>query len=407
MPRPSSRKALIRQLPARHRLEHQLTPELERLGEIRRRRHLRRDRGYRQIAPEIDRVLAGFEWDLSIAPPPMRPKLAYDRVRAVAWNVERGKRFEGVRALLREHEVLGQADLIFLNEVDIGMGRSGNRNVARDLAVELGMNYVFANSHLVLAPGDWAERDHGVGNTLAMHGNVLLSRYPIRHFEAVTCPEYKDKFHALEKRLGHKRALLCHLDLPDGPLLVAVVHLDPFAPPVHRARQMRRILSRIEEINPSRVLLGGDLNTNTWDFGRKLGLVVNMLHKFVRFGVEGAVRQYMTPEEVYERRLFRQFSRRGYDVDSFNDRRFGTHHFDANAPEIVDKALEYVPNRMWEWFRPKLEPWQGFIPMRLDWFAGRGVEAVEAHVIDRPTHAGEPVADHHPIAVDIALEKRR
>jgi endonuclease/exonuclease/phosphatase family metal-dependent hydrolase len=396
----------MRPLPPRHRLEHQLHPELERLREIRRRRQLRRDRRYRELAIEIDRVLEGFEWDLSIANAPPRPKLADDRLRAVAWNVERGKRFDGVRRLLREHPVLGEADLIYLNEVDIGMGRSGNRNVARELAVELGMNYVFANSHLVLAPGDRREQDHGLHNTLAMHGNVLLSRYPIRYFEAVTCPEYKDKFHALEKRLGHKRALLCQLELPDGPLLAAVVHLDPFAPPVHRARQMRRILARIEEIDPPRVLLGGDLNTNTWDFGRKLGLMVNMMHKFMRFGVEGAVRQYMTPEHVYERRLFRQLSRRGYGVDAFNDRRFGTHYFDANAPEIVDTAREYVPNALWAWFRPKLDPWDGFIPMRLDWFAGRGVQAVDAHVIDRPTHEGQPIADHHPIAVDIALERR-
>ena len=115
MPRPQPYPALTRPLPPRHRLVHQLTPELERLGEIRRRRHLKRNRIYKRIAPEIDRVLEGFEWDLSIAPPPMRPKLADDRVRAVAWNVERGKRFDGVRALLRQHEVLGQADLIYLN----------------------------------------------------------------------------------------------------------------------------------------------------------------------------------------------------------------------------------------------------------------------------------------------------
>src|SRR5437773_1052242 len=81
-------------------------------------------------------------------------------------------------------------------------------DVARELASALGMRYVFANSHLVLAPGDSAEQDHGQENALALHGNALLSRFPIRRFEAVTLPEYQDKFHALEKRLGEKRALL-------------------------------------------------------------------------------------------------------------------------------------------------------------------------------------------------------
>ena len=348
-------------------------------------------------------MLDGFEWDVSRIDAPPRPALASDRIRATAWNVERGKRFEGVRAVLGEHPVLNRSDLLLLNEVDIGMGRSKNLNVARELADQLGMNYVFANSHLVLAPGDSGEQDHGRDNTLAMHGNALLSRYPIRHFEAIECVEYKDKFHALEKRLGQKRALLCEVLLPDGPLLVAVVHLDPFAPPVHRARQLRRILSRIEQLEPPRVLLGGDLNTNTYDFGRKLGMLANITHKLVRFGLNGTIQHYMTPEKVFERRLFRQFGRFGYAVDELNDRRFGTHYFNARDPEIVEKALQYVPTRIWRWFEPKLEPWGGFIPMRLDWFAGRNVRAVGAHTIDYPMHEGELVADHHPIAVDLAL----
>jgi endonuclease/exonuclease/phosphatase family metal-dependent hydrolase len=389
--------------PHRFELRHDLVPELPELAGIRRRRQLRRHPLYRALAPEIGRVLDGFEWDVALADPPPRPRLHPNRIRAAAWNVERGKRFSGVRAHLREDPILRDADLVLLNEVDIGMGRSDNRNVARELACDLGMNYVFANSHLVLAPGDAGERDHGRANTLSLHGNVLLTRFPVRDFEAVPCPEYKDKFHALEKRLGSKRALLCEVDLPDGPLLVAVVHLDPFAPPAHRARQMRRILRRIDARAPARVLLGGDLNTNTYDLGRKLGLAANIVHKFARFGVAGTVEQYMTPERVFERKLFRQLERFGYAVEGFNDRRGPTHYFDAQSPEVVRKALAFVPRRVWRWFRPKLDPWQGRIGMRLDWFAGRGLRPCAAHVVHAPTWHGEPVADHHPISVDLAL----
>jgi hypothetical protein len=123
----------------------------------------------------------------------------------------------------------------------------------------------------------------------------------------------------------------------------------------------------------------------------------------VRFGVAGAVEQYMTPERVFERALFRQLERFGYRTDDFNDRRLGTHYFDAHAPEVVQRALTYIPPRIWRWFLPKLDPWGGFIPMRLDWFAGRGLSPLAAHVVARPFWGGEQAADHDPIAVDLAL----
>ena len=63
-------------------------------------RRLERDRVYRRIRPQLERVLRGFEWDLE---PTLGHSLAPHqpgRVRAVAWNVERGKRFEGLHHVL-------------------------------------------------------------------------------------------------------------------------------------------------------------------------------------------------------------------------------------------------------------------------------------------------------------------
>jgi endonuclease/exonuclease/phosphatase family metal-dependent hydrolase len=107
----------------------------------------------------------------------------------VTWNVERGKRFEPLLGLLQGHPELVGADLLLLTELDIGMGRSGNRHIPRELGRALGLDWVFANFHLVLAPGDSAERDHGVPNTQGLHGAALLSRFPIRRFAAVSLPE--------------------------------------------------------------------------------------------------------------------------------------------------------------------------------------------------------------------------
>ena len=351
------------------------------------------------LRADIDRVLDGFEWDLSALPRPRA--LAGDApLRAAAWNVERGKRFSALLGVLQNEPWLRDADLLMLTEVDIGMGRSGNRNVPRELARALGMGYVFANYHLVLAPGDIAERGHGAHNQLGLHGAALLTRLPVKRFWGVTLPEFTDKFHALEKRLGSKRALLVEVELADGPLLVVVVHLDPFAPPNHRAAQLRLVVEAITRTGIERVLLGGDLNTNTYHLGSKAGLALDVLLKLMRFGFDGTVRQYMTPEQVFERRVFAALAQVGLRTEGFTDPNAGTIHYDINDPELRDKSLAYLPPRVLAWLERKLAPWNGCVPMRIDHFAGRGLSAVRALTLTSAQHEGVRVSDHSPIVVE-------
>ncbi|MEZ4454552.1 MAG: endonuclease/exonuclease/phosphatase family protein [Nannocystaceae bacterium] len=391
----------LRALPPRSGLHHELGTSLDHLASLRRRRHLRRDPIYRHLRPEILRLLRGFAWDLTIAPPPTE---APTEIRAVAWNIERGKRWEPLRSVLRDHPVLSDIDLLFLTEVDIGMGRSQNRNVAAELAEAIGMNYVFANQHLVLAPGDSGEQDHHTPNTLALHGCALFSRWPIRRFAAVPLPERRDKFHALEKRLGQKRTLVAEIELSDGPLTAVVVHLDPFASPRHRAAQLRRIVASVRHFGGSRILLGGDLNTNTYNLSSPPLLVANLVHKLMRFGVAGTIEQYMTPDEHFERPVFDVLSEWGLTTEGYNDPAVGTAYYDVNDPEVMGKTLEYVPKAIWAWIQRRLEPWGGVVPLRFDWFAGRGLRPVRPRVIDRPTFEGRQVSDHNPIVVDLALD---
>jgi endonuclease/exonuclease/phosphatase family metal-dependent hydrolase len=392
----------LRTLPARHELRHGLTPlHLRRWSQIHRRRRLHRDPLFRSSRAEVIRVLRGFEWDTTL---PVRPAADPQLLRAVAWNIERGKRFDALLGLLTHEPELAGADLFFLTELDIGMGRSENRNIPRELAEALGLHYVFANQHIVLAPGDSGEQHVKAANTLAMHGCALLSRYPIRRFAAVTLPERLDKFRALEKRLGHKRAILAEIELPDGPIGVAVVHLDPFASARHRAAQLARILSAAEHLHVDRLLLGGDLNTTTYDFTNALGLSINIAHKLLRFGFAGTIEQYMTPDRVFERPVFRVLERHGLTVDAFNDRERGTIYYDANDPELIAKTLAYIPKPLWRWMQRRLEPWGGRIPLRFDWFAGRGLRPVRPRVLERPCWGGTHISDHNPIFVDIALD---
>jgi endonuclease/exonuclease/phosphatase family metal-dependent hydrolase len=381
-----------------HALEHSLGPMLDRLAAIPHRRALRRDPEYRRLEPEIVRVTDGCEWDLR---PTLEPRPAPERLGVVAWNVERGKRIDGVLAVMSEHERLREADLHLLTEVDIGVGRSGNRNVPRELAESLGCGYVYCNMDLLLSPGDAFERDHLDPNDLALHGCALLTRWPVTRFECVPLIEYRDKFHDDEKRLGGKRALVCEVELPGGPLTVAVTHLDPFAPPRHRGRQMRRVLRAVQRMGHHRALVGGDWNTNTYDFGTTWGLCANIAHKLMRFGFAGTIEQYMTPEQVFERHTFAVLEQAGFEIDPYNDRSLGTAYYDLQDPELDDWTRRYIPGFAHRWLRKQLEPWNHCVPLRIDWLAGRGLRPTNPAVIHRPAHQGHPVSDHDPVLVDL------
>lgn len=381
-----------------HRLEHALSAELDELSAVRSRNRLRRSRVYLQHEAEIDRLLHGFEWRFGQARAP--GEHGSTGMRAVAWNCERGKRYPGVESFLRTDPRVRAADFLLLTEVDIGMGRSGNRDVPAELAAALGYDYVFANFHVVLAPGDRGEREHRTHNALGLHGAALLSRYPITRFAAVGLPEHFDKFECLEKRLGTKRALFCEVALPDGPLTVVIVHLDPFCGPRHRAHQARLVVDALGRFGGRRVLLGGDLNTHTYDFDSKLALARDTLHKLARFGVAGTVRQYMTPDHVFEREVFRAFRSAQITFDPFTDPDHGSLCYDLNDPDVVGKSLDEVPRAVIRWLERRLAPWNGSVPMRFDWFGGRGIRALRAETLPKPRHEGRAISDHAPLVLD-------
>ncbi len=375
-------------------LEHDLGSVLRELAALRRRVDLQAAQPYRRHRTEILRVLRGYEHARGLARSKDGP------LRAVSWNIERGKRFDSVVATLQSDPNLRDADLVLLNEVDIGMSRSGNRNVARDLAATLRTDYLFSNSHLVLAQGDVAERAHAGPNGLSLHGNVLLSRLPIRRWDAVVVPEWRDRFHATEKRLGEKRALLVEVEHQGAPLAVVVSHLDPFAPPHHRATQMRRILASALAFSRAPMLLGGDLNTTTWDLGSPASVLLDVARKAVRQNIARTVDDYLWPERTTEQELFSALARSGFGVEGWNQRGTGTIAFDAKDPEIEAKVLEYMSPPVWRQLRKLVDPWDGFVPLHIDWFAGRQLRPLRSYMAPRPRESHARASDHAPIAVE-------
>jgi endonuclease/exonuclease/phosphatase family metal-dependent hydrolase len=148
----------------------------------------------------------------------------------VEFNAERGKYWMHTADLLRPLD----ADIVILNEMDIGMARSDQQHTTRLLAFALGMNYAWAVEFMELTRGTKAEQDDTKGsyNFLGLHGNAILSRCPLVDPVVFRDP-IGDYFSAssnnvnakgYEQRLGGRMALFTRVKLPFATVAVASVH---------------------------------------------------------------------------------------------------------------------------------------------------------------------------------------
>src|SRR5215207_5184641 len=203
-------------------LEHSLRPHFRELARFRSTKALEASPLYARLRPEVERVLGGMErGDFR---PGGAAALGPGAVRATAWNIERGTHLDEILRLLREHEVMSRSDVLLLTELDYGMARSGNRHVAREIAGGLGMAYAFAPCYVNLSKGSGLESGAAGENAEALHGNALLSRWPIRRAWSAALPNGKDKMKGREKRLGSQRAVVCEIEHPAGRFRAVSLH---------------------------------------------------------------------------------------------------------------------------------------------------------------------------------------
>jgi endonuclease/exonuclease/phosphatase family metal-dependent hydrolase len=365
-------------------LHHRLASHYPALRRFRTHRALVRSPLWQQIGPEVERITAGIE----VAHHRAARARSRAGLRIAAWNVQRGTRLDDITHVLAGID----ADVVLLAEVDSGMGRSGDRNVARAIAAALEMSYAFAVSYLVLED-DLGENPDQRANSLALAGTAILSRVPLRAARNVDLPALRDKFSSSEKRLGHKRALAAELELDGGHLAVGACHLDSTASPAGRARQLAALL---DALPAGPALIGGDFNSSTWDVSSSLAVLRDLAHKVFVTGFARAVDDFMTPERFYERAPFAELARRGFAIDGFNDRARGTYEFRMDDAYTIEKTRAQVGGLLTRWLQRRLRPWNGVVRSRLDWFAGRDLGARTAGVVD-PRGA----SDHAPIVVEL------
>ena len=288
-------------------------------------------------------------------PRPLNVKDLGPTLRVAFWNIERGLELDDIQLFLtdkdrfmtkveaerkeakekgrsvrdvalekipQEIELLQAADVWILNEVDWGVKRTQYREVVRELANTLHMNWAYGVEFLEIDSKQLGtdtfddkeneqERQQLIeqfsvdkDRLRALHGNAVLSRYPIRDArlipfkvgydwfkETKITPLEKAKRKAAllvgedllqETRRGGRTALFVDLDVPElsgQRLTIVATHLENRTKPKVRRQQMEQLLSEIRDVrNP--VVVAGDLNT-TGSNGTPTS-VPNMLYK--RYG---------------------------------------------------------------------------------------------------------------------------
>lgn len=256
-------------------------------------------------------------------------------LRVATWNVERGLEFEALKAaltndqrffrrlpasmrgarfnlanVLEQAAELSRADIVILNEVDWGLKRSNYRNVAKELATAMQMNYVFGVEFVEVDPlslgietleGETsADKAKIVENfavdktrTLGLHGTAILSRFPLRNSRVIRFVNQGHDWYADEKdgiskleqgkrkgaklvfgekimrevRRGGRMILLADIvepSIPGGAVTVVATHLEGKSKPSERLDQLEEVLSVIKDIDHP-VILAGDMNTSGSD----------------------------------------------------------------------------------------------------------------------------------------------
>ena len=164
------------------------------------------------------------------------------------YNIHKGFSFFKRRLViheLREHLRVLNADLVFLQEVQGGHARHARRFE----------NWPAQPQYEFLADSIWTDFAYGKNSVYnaGHHGNAILSRFPIAHWDNEDISEH---------RFESRGLLHCEIDIPGwGEALHCVcVHLGLMAN--HRSRQLRALQRRIECLVPAAapLIIAGDFN---------------------------------------------------------------------------------------------------------------------------------------------------
>lgn len=277
-----------------------------------------------------------------------------------AWNIERCKEVE---ASAQRLEHVG-ADIVLATEMDLGMARSGQRHTTRDLAHQLGFGYAFGVEFVELGLGDDFETAAcaGMSNRHGLHGNAILSRWPLLDVTLIPLDEGGGWFVRAPKndgqyRVGGRMAMAARIETASGEIAVVSVHYESESDAAGRAAQTQIMLTQLDELfGPMPAIIGGDLNTKA-------------------FLDAGMSPQQILAEPEKAEPSFEHFAKHGFDWRA------------SNLGEVTTRLPPHGPQDR---------------PLKtLDWLFTRGVQASSPFILPALSATGEYLSDHEMIGATI------
>jgi hypothetical protein len=141
-----------------------------------------------------------------------------DTIRITYFNAERGTQWKNQCAMIRKDSSLKDSPIVFFNELDVDMARSGNVDTAYELAKCLQMNYAYGIEFVELTLGQKKEINllpRDALNNRSFHGNAILSKYPLRNVEVHQLPGTAEYWRQggkyAEPRLGERMAIFASI----------------------------------------------------------------------------------------------------------------------------------------------------------------------------------------------------
>lgn len=356
---------------------------------------MRADAGFARLDARFRALLDPVRRYVPIAPP--APPRNAARLHAVHWNIEHGNWYEQVEAALRSHETLAGADLVLLNEVDLGCARAANRDVAGDLADALGLHGAYAPMYLesTLGRDDDAACAGGRSNQEGLFGLAMLSRWPIERLRLVELPGPEAIQYDIERMFGRFVALVCDIAHPQQPFTAVSVHLEVHRTRADRETQMHVLMNAlVRERRP--IVLAGDFNSHTFDRGLWHTTFSSALPLIT--WSDRALRERLTRPDrgAHREGSFVALAEAGFAWEPHND--FAPTldvRFDRlDEVRALPAPLRAAAQRGIDWVQRRAR-------LRLDWIAARGLAparggppARTAAGLDGPGRA----SDHAPIA---------
>ena len=200
----------------------------------------------------IDCIEAG-----TFAPPRVASAQA-EKLHVVSWNIARGSRIDEIGEFLTD----ANADLILLQESDCNSRRTAYRNVAKELAHKLGMNYSFGI--------EFQELGQGSRSSPAYHGQATLSRWPLSQPRVIRFRRQSKFWNprwwvpplaAFQRRIGGRMALTTNLAIGGRSLIAYNLHLESRNSDELRFSQFAELLDDTRRYGFDIVIvLAGDFN---------------------------------------------------------------------------------------------------------------------------------------------------